>query len=72
MSHNKMTEWEAGNDLCACADYLGEKEWDAALYGYKEHANLLRECRVKIAKFFNEKHKLTHSFGLGPTKARKP
>lgn len=72
MGYNKLTEWEAGNDLCAACDYLGEKENDLAMGGYGEHAKLLRECRVRISKFFNEKHKLSHSFGLGPTEMRKP
>jgi hypothetical protein len=68
---NKMTAWEAGNDLCACADYLGEKEVDAFNAGFIEHAKMLRECRIRIAKHFNHYHP-EHGFGLGPTEPRKP
>ena len=68
---HKMTVWEAGNDLCSCADYLGEKEEDAAAAGFTEHAKLIRDCRVRIANFCNRNHSKTHDFGLGPTK-RKP
>lgn len=67
---NKITPWEAGNDLCSCADYLGEKEEDLAQAGYAEHAELLRELRIRLANFFNKNHRDTHVFGLGPTKRR--
>jgi hypothetical protein len=67
-----MTAWEAGNDLCACADYLGEKETDAYAAGFTEHAKMLRDCRIKIAKYFNKHHVKTHDFGLGPVGKRKP
>lgn len=72
MRENKMTAWDAGNDLCACADYLGEKEEEARNAGFEEHAKLIRDCRVRIANFFNRNHSKTHSFGLGPTTKRKP
>lgn len=65
---HKLTAWEVGNDLAACCDYLGEKEKEAADAGWSEHAKLLRECRVRIANFFNRNHTKSHSFGLGPTK----
>jgi hypothetical protein len=68
---HKLTAWEVGNDLCACADYLGEKEVDAFDNGWTEHAALLRDCRIKIAKFFNRNHP-KHGFGLGPVERRKP
>lgn len=70
MREHKMTAWEAGNDLCACADYLGEKEEDAAKNGFTEHAKLLRDLRIRLANFFNRNHK-DHGFGLGPTTPRK-
>lgn len=71
MKEHKMTAWEVGNDLCACADYLGEKEEDAHKAGYAEQAKLLRDVRIKIAKHFN-KNFPNHGFGLGPVSRRKP
>ena len=68
LKENKITLWEAGNDLCACVDYLGEKEEDLRKHGYDLHADTLHKARVSIAKLFDELHKNTHSFGLGPTK----
>lgn len=70
MGEHKLTEWEAGNDLAACCDYLGEKEEEAFRAGFAEHAKVLRECRVKIAKFFNVRHRNSHVFALGPTRVR--
>jgi hypothetical protein len=69
---HKMTAWEAGSDLCACADYLGEREEEAAKAGFTEHAKLLRDARIRIANFFNRNHSKSHEFGLGPAKARSP
>lgn len=70
MRQPKMTVWDAGNDLCACVDYLGEKEEEAFKGGFTEHAKLIRSVRVRLSNYFNRNHKNTHSFGLGPTKAR--
>jgi hypothetical protein len=68
---HKMTAWEAGNDLAACCDYLGDKEEDAAKSGFEGHAALLRSVRMRLANYFNKHHAKTHDFGLGPTKKRK-
>lgn len=70
MKEHKLTVWEVGNDLAACADYLAEKEEEAFRSGYTEHAKMLRDCRIKIAKFFNRNHR-DHGFGLGPVTRRK-
>lgn len=70
-SGSSITAWEAGNDLCDCADYLGEKEEDLHQGGFTEHAELIRDLRIRIANYFNRNHSKSHDFGLGPTKKRK-
>lgn len=70
MRTHKMTAYDAGQDLIACADFLGEKEEEAAKGGYKEQAQLIRNCRVRIANYFNRNNRKTHDFGLGPTRRK--
>jgi len=49
---HKMTAWDAGNDLCACADYLGEKEQELHNGGFDVHAELLRDFDAERTSMF--------------------
>lgn len=62
MKHHKMKKWDTGQDLIACADYLGEKERNLKEGGYPELANEIRKYRLAIGTIFNELD--SHKFGL--------
>lgn len=62
MKIHKMTKWDAGQDLIACADYLGVKEENLKKGGYLELAKEVRKYRLAIGTLFNELD--SHKFGL--------
>lgn len=62
---HKMTEWDAGQDLVACADKLAEKETSLFEGGFMEQAAAVRKARILIGNVFNERHAYkSHQFGL--------
>lgn len=71
MREHKMKAWDAGQDLIAVYDLLGEKMAEAKKGGFTEHERILRRAQIGIARFFNRNHP-THGFQLrtGPQKRR--
>lgn len=57
-----LTPWEAGQCLISSADQLSEDEKELRQAGFKELADMLHECRLKIGDHFNKLG--THDFGL--------
>jgi hypothetical protein len=62
MKKHSMTEWDAGQDLIACADLLAKKEKCLREGGYRKLADVVREARFAIGRAFNEHN--SHDFGL--------
>lgn len=62
MKVHKFTPYDAGQALIACADILSDKELELRNGGYIELAEILRKCRFKIGKAFNQHG--SHEFGL--------
>jgi hypothetical protein len=62
MKEHKMTAWDAGQDLIACADRLSEKETDLREGGFDKLADVVRKARLAIGDAFNRHG--SHSFGL--------
>lgn len=78
MRTHKMTEWDAGQDMIACADYLAEKAQNLREGGFTEQEKILRDAAFAIGRVFNRLHSgKSHVFGLadgggtiGPRRAR--
>lgn len=65
-----MTPWDAGQDVIACSDLLGEKADELRKNGFLEFADVLQESRLKIGDVFNRIG--THSFGLASNEPYPP
>lgn len=60
---NKLTDWEAGQELIKAYDAIGECIVELRYGGHAEKAEFLNTHRNAIAKYFNKLG--THDFGLG-------
>lgn len=62
MKTHKMTAWDAGQDLIACVDTLGEKEKNLRNAGFIKLADTVRKTRLALGDAFNAHD--SHTFGL--------
>lgn len=62
MRSHPMTKYDAGQDLIACSDFLGDKYIELKSGGFLKEAEVVQKARLMIGDAFEELG--SHDFGL--------